>query len=197
MSKLILASASPRRQELLSELGLPFTVVPADIDERHHAGETPHDYAMRMSRTKAQHVAQQHPDAWVLGADTIVTIDKRILGKPQDKADAEAMLSSLSGRVHTVLTSLALVHHRRDKMAVEAVSTRVHFCPLSAAEIAAYLATEEPFDKAGAYAIQGHAGAFVDTFEGCYTNVVGLPVQRTADMLEAAGFSPHRSRSSS
>lgn len=196
MSKLILASASPRRQELLSQLGVPFTVAPADIDERHQAGETPHDYAMRMSQTKAQHVAQQHPDAWVLGADTIVTIDQRILGKPRDKADAEAMLSFLSGRVHTVLTSLALAQHRRGDMAVDAVSTRVYFRSLSAAEIAAYIATDEPFDKAGAYAIQGEAGAFVDRFEGCYTNVVGLPVQRTADMLEAAGFSPNCSGAS-
>ncbi len=193
MSNLILASASPRRQELLSQLGLPFTVVPANIDEQHHAGETPHDYAMRMSQTKARQVAQQYPDAWVLGADTIVTIDQRILGKPQGAADAEAMLSSLSGRVHTVLTSLALAQHSRGDMTAEIVSTRVHFRPLTVAEIAAYIATEEPFDKAGAYAIQGHAGAFVDTYEGCYTNVVGLPVQRTADMLEAAGFRPNRS----
>ncbi len=193
MSKLILASASPRRHELLSQLGLPFTVVPADIDERHHAGEMPYDYAARMSQTKAQQVAQQHPNAWVLGADTIVTIDQRILGKPKDKADAEAMLSSLSGRVHIVLTSLALVQHRRGEMMAEVVSTRVHFLSLSAAEIAAYIATDEPFDKAGAYAIQGEAGAFVHTFEGCYTNVVGLPIQRTADMLEAAGFNPNRS----
>lgn len=193
MSKLILASASPRRQELLSQLGLPFTVAPANIDERYQAGETPYDYARRMSRTKAQHVAQQHPDAWVLGADTIVTIDQRILGKPRDQADAKAMLSSLSGRVHTVLTSLALAQHRRDEMTVEAVSTRVYFRTLSAAEIDAYIATDEPYDKAGAYAIQGQAGVFVDRFEGCYTNVVGLPVQRTADMLEAAGFNPSRS----
>lgn len=190
MSELILASASPRRQALLSQLGLPFTILPANIDERHHAGEGPRDYAMRVSRTKAQHVARQYPDAWVLGADTIVAIDHRILGKPKDATDAAAMLSSLSGRIHTVMTSLALVQHSRAYMAVETVSTRVHFRPLSEAEITAYIATGEPFDKAGAYAIQGHASAFVDQFDGCYTNVVGLPVPRTAAMLRCAGLRP-------
>ncbi len=188
MSRLILASASPRRQELLSQLGTPFTVLPADIDERHHAGEAPRDYAMRMSRTKAQHVARQHPDAWVLGADTIVTMDNRILGKPKDAADAAAMLSSLSGRVHTVMTSLAVLQHGRAYMAVDTVNTLVHFRHLSESDITGYIATGEPFDKAGAYAIQGHASVFVDRYEGCYTNVVGLPVQRTAAMLRDAGF---------
>lgn len=192
MSKLILASASPRRQKLLSQLGTPFTVLPADIDERHHAGETPRDYVVRMSRTKAQKVARQYPDAWVLGADTIVTIDDRILGKPRDPADAAAMLSSLSGRVHVVMTGLALVHHGQGYTALETVSTRVYFRPLSEADIAIYIATEEPLDKAGAYAIQGYAAAFVDRYEGCYTNVVGLPIQRTVALLQGAGFDPHQ-----
>jgi septum formation protein len=188
MSKLILASASPRRRELLSQLGTPFTVLPADIDEGHHAGEAPRDYIIRLSRTKAQEIALHYPDAWVLGADTIVTIDERILGKPQDAADAAAMLSSLSGREHAVMTGLALVRHNQGYTALETVRTRVFFRALSEADISAYIATKEPFDKAGAYAIQGHAGAFVERYEGCYTNVVGLPVQRTAAMLQGAGF---------
>lgn len=187
MSKLILASASPRRHELLSQLGTPFTVLPADIDEQYHAGEAPRDYVMRMSRTKAQEVAQQYPDAWVLGADTIVTIDHRILGKPKDAADAAAMLSSLSGRVHAVMTGLALVQHGQGYTAVETVSTRIYFRVLSEADILAYIATKKPFDKAGAYAIQDQDGVFVERYEGCYTNVVGLPVQRTVAMLQCAG----------
>jgi len=188
MSKLILASASPRRRALLSQLGTPFIVLPADIDERYHAGEAPRDYVIRMSRTKAQQVAWQYPDAWVLGADTIVTIDDRILGKPKDAAEAAAMLSTLSGRVHAVMTGLALVRQEQGYIALETVSTRVFFRSLSEADISAYIATEEPFDKAGAYAIQGRAGVFVQRYEGCYTNVVGLPVQRTAAMLQCAGF---------
>lgn len=187
MSKLILASASPRRRELLSQLGMPFMVLPADIDERYHAGEAPRDYVLRMSRTKAQQVAWQHPDAWVLGADTIVTIDDRILGKPKDAADAATMLSSLSGRVHVVMTGLALMRHDHGYMATETVRTSVFFRVLSEADISAYITMDEPFDKAGAYAIQGHAGVFVERYEGCYTNVVGLPVQRTAAMLRCAG----------
>lgn len=189
MSKLILASASPRRQALLSQLGTPFTVLPANIDEQHDAGEWPRDYVMRMSRTKAEHVAQQHPDAWVLGADTIVTIDDRILGKPQDAADADAMLASLSGRVHDVMTGLALMQHSQGYMALETVSTRIYFHALSEADISNYIAEKQPFDKAGAYAIQDQDGVFVERYEGCYTNVVGLPLQRTAAMLRDAGFS--------
>ncbi|ETW99182.1 MAG: hypothetical protein ETSY1_16045 [Candidatus Entotheonella factor] len=188
MSNLILASASPRRQALLSQLGTPFTVLPADIDERHDDGEVPRDYVMRMSRTKAEHVAQQYPDAWVLGADTIVTIDGRILGKPKDAADAAAMLSSLSGQVHDVMTGLALVQHDQGYMALETVSTRIYFHTLSDADISTYIAAKKPFDKAGAYAIQDQEGVLVDRYEGCYTNVVGLPLQRTAAMLRCAGL---------
>ena len=187
MSKLILASASPRRRELLSQVGMAFTVLPADIDERRRAAEAPRDYVVRLSQSKAEHVARQHPDAWVLGADTIVVIGDCILGKPEDAADAAAMLSSLSGRAHEVVTGVALTRHDQGYMASEVVGTRVYFHTLSEADIAAYLATPEPFDKAGAYAIQGLGGAFVERYEGCYTNVVGLPVQRAAAMLRRAG----------
>jgi len=187
MSKLILASASPRRRALLSQLDLPFTVLSADIDEQRRANEAPRDYVLRLSQSKAQHVARQHPKAWVLGADTIVTIDARILGKPRDATEAAAMLSSLSGRMHTVVTGIALVRHGLDYIASELVSTRVYFRALSESDITDYIATQEPFDKAGAYAIQGHGRAFVERYDGCYTNVVGLPVQRTAAMLRRAG----------
>ena len=186
-SELILASASPRRRELLSQLGAPFRVLPADIDERRDAAEAPRDYVIRLSQSKAEYVARQHPDAWVLGADTIVVIGDRILGKPTDAADAEAMLASLSGRAHEVVTGVALARHDQGYMASEVVGTRVYFRVLSEADIAAYLATPEPFDKAGSYAIQGRGGAFVERYEGCYTNVVGLPVQRAAAMLRRAG----------
>jgi septum formation protein len=166
---------------------MPFMVLPANIDERYHAGEVPGDYVLRMSRTKAQHVAWQHPDAWVLAADTIVTIDDRILGKPKDAAEAATMLSALSGRGHAVMTGLTLTRYDQGYTASETVCTSVFFRALSEADISAYIATEEPFDKAGGYAIQGRAGVFVERYEGCYTNVVGLPVQRTAAMLRCAG----------
>jgi septum formation protein len=190
MSNLILASASPRRQQLLTQLGLPFVVMPADIDERHGPEEPPNAYVKRMAYAKAWHWAQHNPMAFVLGADTIVTIDGRILGKPQDVTEARAMLQQLSGRAHTVLTGLALLQHHQAFTRIDSVRTTVRFRPLAAADIDAYVATSEPFDKAGGYAIQGHGSRFVDAFDGCYTNVVGLPIRRTAALLRAAGFTP-------
>ena len=185
---LILASASPRRQELLTQLGVPFTVLPANIDEHHLAGESPEVYVQRMARTKAQCIALQQPAAFVLGADTIVVQALHILGKPQDIAVARQTLMTLSGKQHTVITAVALCHHRHGFMRVETVQTQVWFRPLSAAEIERYIATAEPFDKAGAYAIQGAGAAFVADIQGCYTNAVGLPLRRTMHMLRAAGF---------
>lgn len=189
MSSLILASASPRRQRLLEQLGLTFTVIAAAIEEQQWPGELPHTYAMRMAQEKAQHVAQQFPTALVLGADTIVRLDQDVLGKPQDVAQARQMLQRLSGRAHTVITGLALVQRSQGLQRLDAVSTQVVFRTLTESDIDTYLATDEPFDKAGAYAIQGRAGAFVATLAGCYTNAVGLPLQRTAALLRAAGLS--------
>jgi septum formation protein len=189
MSSLILASASPRRQRLLQQLGLTFTAIAAGIEERQRPGELPHPYARRMAQEKAHHVAQQFPTALVLGADTIVALDQDVLGKPQDVAQARQMLQRLSGRAHTVITGLALVQHSQGLQRLDVVSTRVVFRTLTESDINAYLATDEPYDKAGAYAIQGRAGAFVATFTGCYTNAVGLPLQRTAALLRAAGLS--------
>ena len=186
--RLILASASPRRRELLARLGLAFTVLPADIEEHQLPGEEAHTYALRVAEAKARHVAQRLPDAFVLGADTIVVLDRQILGKPGKIEVARHMLTRLSGRQHTVLTALALLHDRRQFTRLDTVSTLVRFRYLSQAEIEQYLTTDEPLDKAGAYAIQGHAAAFIEGFEGCYTNVVGLPLQRTAALLQSAGL---------
>jgi septum formation protein len=185
---LILASASPRRQELLTQLGVPFSILPANIDEQHFTGESPDIYVQRMARTKAQYMAQQQPMAFVLGADTIVVQASHILGKPQDLTEACRTLMALSGRQHTVITALALCHHQRGFLQVETVQTQVWFRVLSPAEIEQYIATTEPFDKAGAYAIQGAGAAFVTAIEGCYTNAVGLPLRRTMRMLRAVGF---------
>lgn len=186
--ELILASASPRRRELLAQLGVPFTVMPANIDERALPDEAPRAYTMRVAHAKAQHVARQCPTAVVLGADSVVVLEQQILGKPRDVAEARHMLSRLSGREHTVLTGLAVLHQARQFVSLDAVCTLVRFRSLSASAIEAYVATGEPMDKAGAYAIQGAAAAFVELWQGCYTNVVGLPLRRAAALLQAAGL---------
>jgi septum formation protein len=186
--ELILASASPRRRELLAQLAIPFTVIPANIDESAWPDEVPQAYTTRVAHAKAQHVAQQFPTAVVLGADSVVVLDQQILGKPRDIEEARHMLTRLSGREHTVLTGVAVLHAAQQFVGLDAVSTLVRFRPLSPSDIEPYLATEEPMDKAGAYAIQGAAAAFVASWDGCYTNVVGLPLRRTAALLQAAGL---------
>ncbi len=185
---LLLASASPRRYELLVRLGVPFTVLPAHIDEQQIVNELPQTYVVRMARTKAQTVASRQPTAFVLGADTIVVCGSQILGKPQGVVHARQTLMTLSGRQHTVITALALCQHERGFMRVETVQTQVWFRPLSIAEVERYIATGESFDKAGAYAIQGAGAAFVTSIAGCYTNAVGLPLKRTTDLLRSVGF---------
>jgi septum formation protein len=194
----ILASASPRRRELLAQLAIPFTVFPADVEERRLADEDPMAYALRLAQTKAERVARRFPEALVLGADTVVVLDAEIFGKPGSVAEARHMLTRLSGCEHTVLTGLALLQQCRQFIRRDAVRTRVRFRSLSAAEIEQYLATAEPFDKAGAYAIQGAAAAFVASLDGCYTNVIGLPLRRTAMLLQSAGvpvdYTPQNNR---
>jgi septum formation protein len=180
---LILASASPRRRELLTQAGIPFTVQPADIDETHRPGESPIAFTQRLAREKAEAVFATHPTATVLGADTIVVCDQQILGKPADKKDATRMLRLLSGRDHQVITGIALVSQSGTQ--TRAVSTTVTMKPISEEEIAAYIATGEPMDKAGAYAIQSGAAAFIPQIDGDYTNVVGLPVKLVQQMLSA------------
>lgn len=171
---IVLASASPRRAELLRAAGFAFVVDPVDIDESVLQGETPEAYVRRLARAKAQAGADRHPGQTVLGADTVVVIDGRILGKPHDDADATAMLAALSGRVHHVYTAVAVAEGCtvRDDIDVSAVT----FAPVGPEDIAAYVASGEPRDKAGAYAIQGWAARFIERLEGSYSGVVGLPV---------------------
>jgi septum formation protein len=187
---LILASASPRRSQLLAQAGFTFQVIPAHIPEDPYPNEDPIGYVSRLAREKAQAVFAQlsaHPQAGgevaVLGADTTVTLDNQILGKPEDPADAARMLRLLSGRTHRVITGVALVTAEHTQVAAE--TTAVHFLALSDEEIAAYVATGEPMDKAGAYAIQGRAARWIPRIEGCYFNVVGLPLALVSSLLES------------
>jgi len=171
---LVLASASPRRQELLRAAGIDFVVRPADVDETPREGESAESYVLRLAEEKAR--AAWRPGETTLGADTVVAVEGRLLGKPSDAEEAAAMLSLLSGRGHEVLTGVCLYNGEQVRNAAE--RTRVEFLPLSEEEIAAYVASGEPLDKAGAYGIQGRASKFVRRIEGCYFNVVGLPVSR-------------------
>jgi septum formation protein len=184
---LILASASPRRRALLKQLGVEFRVDPADIDESSVAREAPEVYVKRMARDKAARVAARHDLARcaVLAADTAVVIDQDILGKPLDHFDGLAMLARLSGRRHTVVTGLCLQHGAETRELV--CATAVDFITIDRETCEAYLATDEPWDKAGAYAIQGLAGAFVRGIEGSYSNVVGLPLAETWELLQSVG----------
>jgi septum formation protein len=184
LADLVLASASPRRRDLLARLGLDFRVVPADVDERPHPDETPEVLVRRLAETKAAAVDGDP----VLAADTVVEIDGIVLGKPVDAADARRMLSLLSGRTHRVCTGVAVRTGAGQEVAV--ITTEVRFVALDDAAIEWYLATGEPFDKAGAYAIQGAAGAFVDSVHGSVSNVVGLPLATVTAMLgRLAGWS--------
>jgi septum formation protein len=186
---LVLASASPRRRELLTQAGFDFEVHPTDIPEDPYPGEEPIACATRLAHEKAQAVfrqlsadPQKRADLTVLGADTVVTLDDHLLGKPEDAADAARMLRLLSGRIHRVVTGIAVVTAENAEAAAEV--TLVSFSTLSDEEIDAYIATGEPMDKAGAYAIQGRAARWIPRIEGCYFNVVGLPIARVAALLQ-------------
>ncbi len=181
---LVLASASPRRRELLTLLGLTFDVAPADVDETWRNGEAPEVHAERLAREKAAAVPRD--GAVVVGADTIVVVDGDILGKPADAAEARAMLARLGGRGHVVHTAIAVAY--RGRVASGVVSTKVWFRPLDAAAIAAYVATGEPMDKAGAYGIQGYGAVIVDRIEGDYFTVMGLGLARLMDLLREVGL---------
>jgi septum formation protein len=190
---IVLASASPRRQELLRNASIPFTVQPADIIEAPLAGESPRDCAERLAREKAIAVSLSRPLDYVLGADTIVVVDDTILGKPRDRNDAVRMLRLLSGRPHVVITGVCLVAVASGQWPVAsetqsaAEATSVTMCEISDAEIRDYVATGEPMDKAGAYAIQGIASRWIPRIEGDYSNVVGLPVALVYAMLRERG----------
>ncbi len=190
---LVLASASPRRRELLAQAGFAFSVRAAEIPEDPHANEDPIAYVTRLAREKAEAVFRQisseelAPPQVVLGADTTVTLDNHILGKPADASDASRMLRLLSGRTHLVMTGVAVVTPQSAEVAAEV--TAVRFLTLSDREIEDYVATGEPMDKAGAYAIQGRAARWIPRIEGCYFNVVGLPLALVTAMLESLGDS--------
>ena len=187
---LVLASASPRRLELLRQVGIePATVAPAAIDEAPRARELPAHYARRMAREKAEAVASDHADAFVLGADTVVALGRRILPKAEDEAAARACLERLSGRRHRVLGGLAVIAPD-GRRAERLVATAVTFKRLEAREIAAYLASGEWRGKAGGYAIQGRAAAFIPRINGSYPNVVGLPLTETLALLTGLGYPP-------
>lgn len=183
---LILASQSPRRKELLKQLGYDFTCVPADIDESVLSSESPEQYVARLALAKAQAIAiKHHDDVVVLGSDTSVVFGQHILGKPESLSDCHTMLAMLSGNTHEVVTAIAGVKGQRFEVVI--VSTAVDFKTLSEKEITHYWHTGEPQDKAGAYGIQGIAGQFVKEIRGSYSAVVGLPLYETAQLLSAFG----------
>ncbi len=185
----ILASASPRRKELLGALHIPFTVVPSHADETLPPGLAPAVAIEAVARLKADEVAaRMPPGCWVLAADTAVVLGDRVLGKPDDQADAESMLRTLAGRSHQVITAVALLGPAVAE--VFSVTTDVRFRPLSPAQVHWYASLDEPYDKAGAYAIQGQGAFLVESINGSYTNVVGLPMAEVVDHLEAAGLVP-------
>jgi septum formation protein len=193
--RLILASASPRRRELLERLGLPFEVWPSGVEEVLAPGVPAPALATALARAKAREVADRlraadGAPALVLGADTLVVLEGRPLGKPVSRDEARAMLRTLRGRNHEVVTGLALCEAPGERETAEAVTSRVVMRPYGDAEIEAYVATGEPDDKAGAYAVQGAGGQLIARVEGCYTNVVGLPLRTTARLLRAFGLAP-------
>jgi septum formation protein len=190
--KLVLASASPRRAEILRNAGIQFQISATDLDESRLADELPGDYVRRLALAKAQSAAAKYRDpveeTLILGADTVVVVNADILGKPVSQDDARSMLRRLSGRVHEVHTGLALLRSSGAEQRVVEEITRVHFAPLTDREIEDYIATGEPFDKAGAYGIQAIGGRYVTRIEGCYFNVMGLPLARLWSLLRGLGW---------
>jgi len=193
MMRLVLASSSPRRAEVLADAGFTFEAVAAGVDETRRTGEQAEAYVRRLAEAKARAVAGGvSPPAIVIAADTVVVMDGEVLGKPASAEDAGRMLRSLSGRTHQVLTGLAVLKIPGGAAWVEIETTQVTFAPLAEAEIEAYVTSGEPLDKAGAYAIQGRGGRFVARVEGCYFNVVGLPLARLYRILREMGWHENR-----
>lgn len=183
--RVVLASSSPRRRELLTLIGIPHEVRPANIDETLRPREVPRRHAERLAREKASAIATRDADRITIGADTVVVIDRKVLGKPVDVADAARMLRMLSGREHTVITAVAVSRGRKLRSAVEEV--KVKFRRLRGDEIEAYIATGEPMDKAGAYGIQGYGATIVERIEGDYFAVMGLPLVRLVGLMRDVG----------
>lgn len=186
-SRLILASKSPRRYELLRQVGLDFEVVPSRIEEDFVKEESPKKHVLRLAEAKALDVGSQYPDRWVIAADTVVYADHSILGKPKDRQEAMEMLRRLSGKEHWVLTGFSVHHLEKGKGDCEAVQTAVKVKRLSPVEIEWYIQTGEPLDKAGGYAIQGIGSFMIESIRGSYTNVVGLPLCELIQMLSRLG----------
>jgi septum formation protein len=183
---IILASTSPRRQDLLRQIGIIFRTMPSDVDEGILPGESPEKYAVRVALDKAASVAARTDSGIVIGADTIVVVRDEVLGKPADARDAVRMLSMLSGKMHRVITGLAVVDASTSTIKTASAVTRVWFHDMAPEAIESYVATGEPLDKAGAYGIQERGALFVERIDGCYFNVVGLPLSLLADLLRDA-----------
>jgi septum formation protein len=186
--KLILASQSPRRLELLKQITDQFEVVPSSVEEKLDYGLRPEENARMLARAKAESVAKNYPDCWVIGADTLVTLHQEILGKPVDVPDAERMLRRLSGKEHRVVSRICDV--RPGKTLDTAVMSKVRFKSLTDEEISGYIQTGEPMDKAGAYAIQGQGSFMIREFSGSHSNIVGLPIEELKIILEKTGYGP-------
>jgi len=182
--RLILASASPRRIEILKLMGLDFDIMPGNIDETFRPEETPREHVLRLSEEKALSVALRHPDAWILGADTVVVVAGEILGKPRSPEEATKMLEKLSDRAHEVLTGFCITRPNRGVRIREVVESAVLFRKIAPDEMAWYTGTKEPYDKAGAYAVQGMGGCFIREIRGSFSNVVGLPLCAVVDALK-------------
>lgn len=187
MKKIILASASPRRKELLEKLGLKFEVEPSNSEEDTHSNQEPHELAKSLSLQKARLVAQKHKDALVIAADTFIVFSGNLLGKPHTEAEAKNMLKMLSGKSHRAITGFTIIDTASDKTLSEAVETKVYIKKLTLSEIDSYVKSGEPLDKAGAYAIQGLGAVIVEKLEGDYFNVIGLPLAALAESLKKFG----------
>ncbi|MGB9630226.1 MAG: Maf family protein [Thermodesulfobacteriota bacterium] len=186
-NRLILASRSPRRYELLKQIGLEVDVAPSRVEENLIEGESPEDHVIRLSEAKALEVGVRFPDRWIIAADTIVYLNNSILGKPKNREEAIEMLNTLSGKEHWVLTGFSVQNIEKNKKGNEAVKTAVKVRPLSPLEIEWYVNTREPFDKAGGYGIQGVGAFMIESIRGSYTNVVGLPLCEVVQMLSRLG----------
>lgn len=184
---MILASASPRRSQLLRELGVPFTVLASQAEEVEPAHLSPAEICQINAYRKARTVAKEHPDEWILGADTLVFLGGRIFGKPRSMDEAVAMLSALSGKTHEVITGVCLMHLRHHQQRAFSVTTQVTFRSLTPEEISDYLKLVHPLDKAGGYGIQEHGAKIIGSIHGSYSNVMGLPLERLKTELESAG----------
>ncbi|HUP66019.1 MAG TPA: Maf family protein [Thermoanaerobaculia bacterium] len=187
---LILASGSPRRHELLASIGLRFEVVTSDVEEIREEGEEAQSYVKRLALEKAEAVAAKRPEAWIIAADTVVWLAGEILEKPRDQADAVRMLGLIAGKEHVVYTGTALRCREKEWSRCEVTSTRVRMSAMSLEEARWYASTGEPLDKAGSYAVQGIGAMFIESIEGNYTNVVGLPLTTLVRMMREAGIDP-------